>query len=107
MNHIVKSNVSPLSNGLAVSNTNRHILQILVRIRQLPKHQGLVLGTLGRICECNGGDFIPVDVEAYDGEGATLSETLRGTGVGAETVVEAGQVERLHAGSSDELNVGV
>ena len=107
MRHIIKRNVRPLSNGLAIRNPNRHILQVLVRIRERAQHQGLVLRALGREREADGGHLLAVDVVADGGDGPALREALGRARVGAEAIPEAGEVEGADAGPADELGVGV
>ena len=107
MLNIIKSNISPLRNRRTSRHTNRHISQIPIRVRKHSKLQRLILASLGRIRQAHGRDLIAIDVKARHRNGASLSQTLGGAGIGAEAEVEALQVEGTDAWPANELGVGV
>ena len=105
--HIVKSNVSSLSNRFTGCNANGNIFQVFVRVWKGCEFQGLVLRSLRGIGEADGRDLLVVDVEACHREGPALSKALSSASIGAETKVETLKVERFDAWPSHELSVCV
>ena len=73
MLHIVKSDVSSLSDRFAGRDANGHILQVLVRVWEGRKFQWLILRSLRSVRQADGGDLVAVHVEARDCDGAALS----------------------------------
>lgn len=90
---IVQSNVSPLRDRFASSNTNGHILEICIA-RELSKSQWLIQSCLGRVREAESRCLGAIGVESDDREGAALCETGGSARVGAEAVIKAFKVER-------------
>lgn len=106
VHNIVKSDISPLGDRFASRNANGDVLEVRVA-GEFGEPQGLIESRLGGVREAESGRLGAVDVETHNGEGAALCEAGGAAGVGAEAVVEAGEVERRDAWTPHELHVRV
>lgn len=109
MLNVVQSNISPLRNRLAASNSPSHILQILPRRRQFSVHQVRIQRAIRHVRKRRHGQLLVVRSVRHDAESAGLGQAGGGAGVGAEAKPEALEVEALDAGAGarDRLGVGV
>lgn len=104
---IIKRNIRPFRDWCTRRHPNRHIHQILIRIRKHSVLQRLIECPHRSIRKTDRRNLFTVDIEVGNCNSTPLSKTSGAAGVRAEARVEALEVEGFDARAALELGVGV